>query len=134
MHTATVASSPPIARLPVSPMKICAGATLNQRNPRHAPAIAPDTTISSPLPATCGTIRNVDARSLEAIHVSTIIAKLAIRSVPPASPSSPSVRFTAFEVSAIMNIPTSTNAARPICHTPGAISGRASTPSVGAGR
>ena len=50
--TATAPSSPPSASDPVSPMKIDAGGALSQRNPRLAPITAPQSTASSPVPAT----------------------------------------------------------------------------------
>src|SRR3546814_7768685 len=51
--TAIVASAPPSARLPVSPMKTAAGGALNHRKARQAPMIAAANTASSPAPGTC---------------------------------------------------------------------------------
>ena len=46
-----------MARLPVSPMKTCAGWALNQRKPIEAPTSAPQKTVTSPTPATYCTCR-----------------------------------------------------------------------------
>ena len=47
---AMMAMNPPMASEPVSPMNTWAGWALNQRKPRPAPAIAAQSTVSSPLP------------------------------------------------------------------------------------
>ena len=49
MQRAKTAITPPIESDPVSPMKICAGKELYQRNPTRAPASAAAKTTSSPL-------------------------------------------------------------------------------------
>src|SRR5580692_8678379 len=86
MITAIVPSAPPSPSDPTSPMKISAGCALYQRNPNEAPTSAPQNTVSSPA---------------------------AITVQPIANPSSPSVKFTAFELPVIttaINTKNGTNA------------------------
>src|SRR3546814_6256192 len=63
--TAIVASAPPSARLPVSPMKTAAGGALNHRKARQAPMIAAANTASSPAPGTCGMPRRSEEHTSE---------------------------------------------------------------------
>ena len=47
----TAPKDPPKAKDPVSPINIFAGGALNHKNPRHAPIIAPQKTVTSPAPS-----------------------------------------------------------------------------------
>src|SRR6185295_12306364 len=53
VSTAIVPIAPPIARLPTSPMNTWAGGALNHRNPRLAPTMAPQNTVSSAASGRC---------------------------------------------------------------------------------
>lgn len=78
------ATAPPNINEPVSPINIFAGFKLNNKNPKHVPiVILPNTTISFILNIIPITVRQVN------ISAVTLVA----------SPSIPSVRFTAFDVS-----------------------------------
>ena len=83
-----VAKSPPRARLPVSPMNILAGFLLKYKNPRQALDAAIDMMARSILPL----IKHITAQ-----------AKNAKNEQPDASPSSPSVKFRAFDEPTIIN-------------------------------
>src|SRR5881394_1765250 len=109
INTAMMPSTPPNASDPVSPMNICAGWQLNQRNPRPAPIIAAQKTVNSPAPLTNGTCRYSANLKLPAIYVNTRNTAATINVQPIARPSRPSVKFTAFELPMMV----STVSARP---------------------
>lgn len=82
-YNAIPATAPPNINEPVSPINIFAGFKLNNKNPKHVPiVILPNTTISFILNIIPITVRQVN------ISAVTLVA----------SPSIPSVRFTAFDV------------------------------------
>ena len=85
---AIAAKAPPNAKEPVSPMNTFAGFTLYTKKPRHTAAtIAPKyATLSAPIEFV------IDA----AMRPITEKAIAATADVPPARPSRPSVKFTAF--------------------------------------
>src|SRR5579864_5007345 len=95
MITATVPMAPPSASDPTSPMNTSAGCALYQRNPIDDPTIAPQKIVNS---ATWGircNSRYVAKVACPLTYVSTVSAPAAITVQPIASPSRPSVRFTA---------------------------------------
>ena len=96
VSTPMVPIAPPIARLPTSPIKISAGGALNQRKPRLAPAIAPQKTVSSAASGRCVKSRYVAQRKSLLRYVKAVNAVIAMNVTLIASPSRPSVRFTAF--------------------------------------
>ena len=99
VRIASVAIAPPSAIEPVSPMNISAGNALNQRKPITPPISAAETIAmsrySSLRPATVSADRS---QSISAI-ASSVMSEIA--HVPAASPSTPSVRLTPFDVPAM---------------------------------
>src|SRR5271169_849999 len=106
MATATIPIEPPSASEPTSPMNTSAGCALYQRNPRDEPTSAPQKIVSSPTCGRCGISRYSENRAKLVTYVKTVSAPAATTTQPIASPSSPSVRFTALEE------PTMTNATK----------------------
>jgi hypothetical protein len=97
MRRAIVPSAPPSASEPTSPMKISAGYELYQRNPRLAPTSAPPKMVSSAMSGdTLGSCRYSAKRACPLTYVSAVSAVAATANTLIASPSRPSVRFTAF--------------------------------------
>ena len=88
---------PPIARLPVSPMKTCAGYELYHRNPSNAPTNTDMNTATSPVPGIYMIFRYSELMRLPLSHARMPITVPTIAEVPAASPSMPSVRFVPFE-------------------------------------
>ena len=87
------AIAPPSASAPVSPMKTRAGGAFHQRKPTHAPMSDAATSVTSIELArmrwyACGCRNCVNAMTMNATKTSA--------DEPDASPSSPSVMFTAF--------------------------------------
>src|SRR5499426_2765228 len=97
MRMATVPSAAPSASEPTSPMKISAGYELYQRNPNDAPTSDPQNTVSSPAPEKCVSSRYSASTRLPTTYASAVYAAAAIVKTLIASPSRPSVRFTAFD-------------------------------------
>ena len=85
---AMAATYPPSANEPVSPINTFAGYELNPKNPKQAPAVAAASIATSEF--------DIDTANSTKKHDT-------IKVTPDASPSSPSVKFTAFTVP-IMNI------------------------------
>src|ERR1700691_3870778 len=106
--TATVPIAPPSASDPTSPMNTSAGCALYHKNPIAEPTIAPQKIVSSPTCGMRGISRYVANVACALTYVSTVSAPAAITVQPIASPSSPSVRFTA------LLEPTITSATNPI--------------------
>ena len=102
---AIAASDPPKDNDPVSPMKIFAGGALYQRKPKHAPTIDPQKIDSSP---TSG-IYCIWRYSEKIVFPTTYVIKVNERATnitgTVANPSSPSVKFTAFEAPIMTNNP-----------------------------
>ena len=86
-----VANPVPIAKDPVSPIKICAGAEFHHKKPKQAPAIAAETTAKS---KACGTSYNSGYRNCQ--NEMTPNAPKQKTPAPAANPSKPSVKLTAF--------------------------------------
>lgn len=86
VNIAITPSVAPSEREPVSPMKNFAGGMLNQTNARVAPAITPQNAANMMSPFVKAMIPN---------------ALKEITSSPPAKPSKPSVKLTAFDVDTI---------------------------------
>src|SRR5438046_2670479 len=105
---ATVPKAPPIASAPVSPMNTWAGWALNQRNPSDAPASAPQNTVSSPAPGRKYTPTYLVQSNRPNTYAKIANAPAAIAVSPVARPSSPSVRFTAFELPVTTRVTNST--------------------------
>src|SRR5881296_1473216 len=105
---ATVPSAPPIASAPVSPMKTWAGWALNHRNPSAAPASAPQNTVSSPAPGRKYTPTYLVQSNRPNTYAKIANAPAAIAVSPVARPSSPSVKFTAFELPVTTSVTNST--------------------------
>src|SRR5207244_3419012 len=112
MRMATAPSAAPSASEPTSPMKMSAGYELYQRNPSDAPTSEPQNTVSSPAPEKCVSSRYSARTRLPTTYARAVYAVAAIVKMLIASPSSPSVRFTAFD-SAVR-----TNAANGTYHQP----------------
>src|SRR5262249_23120196 len=106
--TAIAPSMPPSASEPVSPMKTEAGGALNQRKPHPAPITAPPPTASSPVPATKWSCRYSERTPLPTTQANTPKHPVAIITGTIASPSRPSVRFTALPAPTMMNAPNMT--------------------------
>src|SRR5262252_6724227 len=103
--TAIAPSMPPSASEPVSPMKTEAGGALNQRKPSPAPITAPHTTASSPVPGTKWSCRYSERTPLPTTQAKMPKQPAAIITGTMASPSRPSVRFTALPAPTMMNAP-----------------------------
>src|SRR4029450_8800119 len=103
--TAIAPIMPPSASDPVSPMKIEAGGALNHRNPNPAPITAPHSTASSPVPGTKWSCRESENTTLPTTQANTPKQADAIITGTMASPSSPSVRFTALPAPTMMKPP-----------------------------
>ena len=88
-RTARLATAPPKAMEPVSPIKTLAGYALWIRKPKHAPARA---------------VENNDMELNPHFKATMLKKDITIKVTPDARPSSPSVKFTLFTV------PTTTNA------------------------
>ena len=84
-------------KLPVSPMKTSAGGALYHRNPRLAPIIAPQKTVSSPTSGRCTRSSVLAQRASPLRYVKPVNAPIAMHVTPAAKPSKPSVKFTAFD-------------------------------------
>src|SRR5258707_10100432 len=97
MATATMPIDPPSASEPTSPMNTSAGCALYQRNPSDEPTRAPQKIVSSPTCGRCCKSRYAEKRAWLVTYVRTVSAPAATTTQPIASPSSPSVRFTAFD-------------------------------------
>src|SRR3954447_23993810 len=97
MSMAMVASAAPSASEPTSPMKISAGYELYQRNPSDAPTSAPQNTVSSAAWGKRTSSRYSAKTRWPVTYASAVYAAAAIAKMLIASPSSPSVRFTAFD-------------------------------------
>src|SRR5216117_3128115 len=97
MRMATVPSAAPSASDPTSPMKMSAGYELYQRNPSDAPTSAPQNTVNSPAPEKCVSSRYSASTRLPTTYARAVYAVAAIAKMLIAKPSSPSVRFTAFD-------------------------------------
>src|SRR5580700_1879922 len=95
MITATVPIAPPSASEPTSPMNTSAGCALYHKNPIDDPTIAPQKIVNSPTCGIFGISRYVAKVACPLTYVSTVSAPAAITVQPMASPSKPSVRFTA---------------------------------------
>src|SRR6185436_11182667 len=83
-------------------MNTFAGWQLNHRNPKPAPIIAAQKTVNSPAPTTCGICKYSAALAWPDKYVSTTNTNATISVQPIAKPSSPSVKFTAFELPTIV--------------------------------
>ena len=94
--SAVTASVAPSDSAPESPMKIWAGWTLNHRKPSSAPMIS---THSS---ARLGWASGALSRAI------SMYATKAMATVPPDSPSSPSVMFTPLAAATMANVPNAT--------------------------
>src|SRR5258708_7426566 len=97
MATAAIPIEPPSAREPTSPMNTSAGCALYQRNPSDDPTSAPQKTVSSPTSGRCWRSRYAENRAKLVTYVKTVSAPAATTTQPIASPSRPSVRFTALD-------------------------------------
>src|ERR1700726_928041 len=97
MITATTPIAPPSASDPTSPMNISAGCALYQRNPNDAPTSEPQKITRSPAAGIFWISKYSAYRALLERYVSTVNAAEETSTHPIARPSSPSVRFTAFE-------------------------------------
>src|ERR1700728_2728289 len=97
MATAIIPIEPPSASDPTSPIKTSAGCALYQRNPSEDPTRAPQKTVSSPTCGKCWMSKYEENRAKLVTYVNTVSALAATTTQPIASPSSPSVRFTAFD-------------------------------------
>src|SRR5262249_62299469 len=102
----------PSASDPTSPMKISAGYELYQRNPSDAPTSAPPKTVSSAAGGKRTRSRYSANTRWPVTYARAVYAAAAIAKVLMARPSSPSVRFTAFDAA------TRTNAAKSRYHGP----------------
>src|SRR5437660_1776504 len=102
------ASSFVAATPPGSPMNTWAGWALNQRNPSDAPASAPQNTVSSPAPGRKYTPTYLVQSNRPNTYAKIANAPAAIAVSPVARPSSPSVRFTAFELPVTTRVTNST--------------------------
>ena len=92
------AMNEPIESEPMSPIKIWAGYVLNHKKPIPAPIMAPQRTSSSPVPSIYGMYKYSEAIKFPADHAIKPKAAVTIITGKIASPSNPSVRFTAFEL------------------------------------
>src|SRR5215207_1925652 len=97
VRIATVPNAPPIASDPTSPMNTSAGGELYHRKPRLAPTIAPQKTVSSEADGLKVMSRYSAQRLSLPTYVKAVKADIAINVTLVASPSSPSVRLTAFD-------------------------------------
>ena len=89
-------------------MKIEAGGALNQRKPRPAPIMAPHRTASSPVPGDEMELQIVrEYRVADDIREDAEVSA-AIITGTMASPSRPSVRFTALPAPTMMKLPNMT--------------------------
>src|SRR5215470_10613392 len=88
------AMAAPSASEPTSPMNTCAGAAFHQRNPRQAPIMAAATMARSSALAG-STWYTPGWRNCQNAMITNAAKTMAAE--PAASPSSPSVMFTAFE-------------------------------------
>ncbi len=88
------------------------------RNPRHAPTIAPHRIASSSAPTTCGISRYFAQSDAPTATASSMNEKLTIAVHPLASPSSPSVKFTALLVPAITSTAVTMNTPSGIVYAP----------------
>src|ERR1700688_1940072 len=95
MITATVPIAPPSASDPTSPINTSAGCALYHRNPIDDPTIAPQKIVNSPTCGIFGISRYVANVACPLTYVNMVSAPAAITVHPIASPSNPSVRFTA---------------------------------------
>src|SRR6185295_20155159 len=92
-----VARPPPSANDPTSPIKMSAGCALYQRKPRDAPVIAPQKMVNSEAPGVRARSRYLARSALPDKKDKAVMAPAAMSISPMASPSRPSVKFTAFE-------------------------------------
>ena len=90
VKTANATTAPPNAIEPVSPINTLAGFTLNTKNPIHPPIVAAANV------ATATSLATNKANATKKVDTTAVI--------PEASPSRPSVKFTALTVPIIMNI------------------------------
>ena len=95
--TAKSPRAAPIPSAPTSPMKILAGAAFHHRNPPHAPAIAAENTAKSR-----GLTRLYTSGLRKPQYAITVNARNPNNAEPAASPSRPSVTFTALVVAHTM--------------------------------
>ena len=104
---------PPIVKLPVSPIKTCAGYVLYHKKPINAPANAATNIVTSPTLGIYIIFKYSEKIIFPETHankpkVSTIIAEL-----PAANPSIPSVRLAPLDTAVTIKITTGTK----ISHT-----------------
>src|SRR5438093_13789595 len=97
MRIATMPSAAPSASDPMSPMKISAGYELYQRNPSDAPTSAPQNTVNSAASGKRTSSRYSANTRWPVTYASAVYAAAAIAKMLMASPSSPTVRFTALD-------------------------------------
>lgn len=103
--TARKPSSPPRASEPVSPMNTRAGCRLNRRNPSTAPIVAA-AIISVWSPGGVGARpSHADQTGWSVTHAMSPRPQSAETRHPPAKPSSPSVRLTAFDDATTTRVP-----------------------------
>src|SRR5262245_30360673 len=110
IRIATVPSAPPSASEPTSPMKTSAGCAFHQRKPRLAPTSDPQKMVNSPMGSKWTSRRYFAKTACPVTYVSAVYVAAETVNVLIASPSSPSVRFTVFDML------TSTSAANGMYH------------------
>src|ERR1035437_9487527 len=119
MSTATTAMAAPSPSAPTSPMKISAGCALYQRKPTMAPVIDPQNTVSSDVCGLRASCRYSASCACPPAYVSAGSARAAIIIRPMASPSSPSVRFTALDENTTTSATKMQNGATPSAYVHG---------------
>src|SRR5690349_7441892 len=127
ISTATSAIAPPNPSDPTSPMKISAGCALYQRNPSAAPVIDPQKVVSSDVCGFLASCRYSASCTWPPAYVNTVSAPAAITINPIASPSSPSVRFTAFDMNTTISDTKTQNGSTPITYVHGLCSRESKT-------
>ena len=94
-------------------MKISAGCALYHRKPMLAPVIEPQKTVSSEVCGLRASCRYSANCAWPPAYASMVSAPAAITIRPMASPSSPSVRFTAFDMNTTTSAVNTQNGSTP---------------------